>query len=66
MCPTFHLVRIYHVATVVAGPGLPLTGAFTSRLHCNLEWHEGSHDQIPQQVSFVRGNLQGSINPGLT
>jgi hypothetical protein len=32
-----------HVATVVAGPDLPATGAFVSQVHCHFQWHEGSH-----------------------
>jgi hypothetical protein len=31
-----------HVATVVAGPNVPVTGAFVSQLHCHFQWHEGS------------------------
>jgi hypothetical protein len=34
-----------HVATVVAGPDLPATGAFASQLHCYFQWREGSHVQ---------------------
>ncbi len=43
-----------HVATVVAGPNSPATGAFVSQLHCHFQWHEGSHVETHNMLVLRR------------
>ena len=62
ICPTLQVSYKYnYVATVVAEPNLPATGAFLSQLHCHFQWHEGSQVETHINVSFVKGNPQDSI-----
>ena len=48
-----HIAACYHnhVATVVARPDSPATGAFVSQLHCHFQWHKGS--QLETHNKFV-------------
>ena len=54
-----------HVATVVAGPNLPATGAFVSQLHCHFQWHEGSHVETHNMLVSQKETCKIQSKPGL-
>ena len=51
-----------HVATVVAGPDLPVTRAFASRLRCHFQWHEGSRVQTHNMLALQNETCQIQLN----
>ena len=54
-----------HVATVVAGPNLPATGAFVSQLHRHFQWHEGSHVETHNMLVLRKETYKIQSKPGL-
>jgi hypothetical protein len=54
-----------HVATVVAGPNSPATGAFVSQLHCQFQWHEGSHAETHNMLVLQKETCKTQSKPGL-
>ena len=54
-----------NVATVVAGPNLPATGAFVLQLHCHSQWHEGSHVETHNMLVSRKETCKIQSKPGL-
>jgi hypothetical protein len=54
-----------YVATVVAGPYSPVTGAFASQLHCHFQWHEGSHVKTHNMLVLQKDTCKIQSKPGL-
>jgi hypothetical protein len=54
-----------YIATVVAGPNWPATGAFASQLHCHFQWHEGSHVETHNMLVLLKETRKIQSKPGL-
>jgi hypothetical protein len=54
-----------YVATDVAGPNLPATGASVSQLHCHFQWHEGSHVETHNMLVLRNETRKIQSKPGL-
>ena len=54
-----------NVATIVAGPNLPATGAFVSQLHRHFQWHEGSHVETHNMLVSRKETCKIQSKPGL-
>ena len=56
--------KCIHVATGVAGPNPPETGAFVSRLHCHFQWNEDPHVETHNMLVLQKETRKIQSKPG--